>query len=194
MNRLDLAEYFELFPDALQEKYYREYCGELEKWGNHFKLTVTETEFALWTWYRLANYGSKERREEHRSKFDRDPWVRQQRASRARKSLKATDKMGLARFCLDTDHTLGAIIAWREFEIRVRELPGNRRIGKNYSPKMSDLIARFPPSQKETYTGLWEKRNGVMHDDLPMSEKDARNVVQTVGEFLDRHRTKPVLD
>jgi hypothetical protein len=175
-------------------EYYREYCRELEKWGSHFKLTVVQTEFALWTWYRLANYGSKERREEHRSKFDRDPWVRKRRALRARESLKATDKIGLARFCLDTDPTLGAIIAWREFEIRVRDLPGNRRVGKNISPKMSDLIAGFPPSQKETYTVLWEKRNRVMHHDLGMSEEEARKLVQTVSEFLDRHKSKPGLD
>jgi hypothetical protein len=64
----------------------------------------------------------------------------------------------------------------------------------NYNPKMSDLIARFPPSQKGTCAGLWEKRTDVMHEDLPISEEDARNVVQTVSEFLDRHRRKAVLD
>ena len=174
--------------------YYLEYCRELEKWGARFKLTVEETEYALWTWYRLAYYGSKESREQHRRKFDRDPWVRKQRALRARESLKATDKLGLARFCLDTDPTLGAIIAWREFEIGVRDLPGNRGFGRQSSTKISDLIAQFPPSQKETYTSLWEKRNRVMHSDLEMSDEEARQVVQTVGEFLDRHKRRARLD
>lgn len=162
--------------------------------GVHFKLTVEETEYALWTWYRLAYHGSKETREQHRRKFDRDPWVRKQRALRARESLKAIDKLGIARFCLDTDPTLGAIIAWREFEVGVRDLPGNRGCGKNSGTKLPDLIARFPPSQKEIYKSLWEKRNRVMHSDLEMPEEEAREVVQTVGEFLDRHKRKAGLD
>jgi len=170
-------------------RYYREYCRELETWGKHFGLNVRDTEFALWTWYRLANYGSKEAREEHRGRFQRDPWVRRRRRTRACESLTLTDKMGFARFCTDTDPTLAGIIAWREFEVRVRALYGNRGIGR----KMPDLIAQLPTSQKAACGGLWEKRNSVMHNDLEISETEAGRLVRAVADFLDRHKPKGVL-
>lgn len=165
-------------------EFYLEYCRELERWGALFKLTIEEIECAVWTWYRLADYGKKEEREQHRIKFDRDPWVKKQRAVRIRDSLAAIDKLGMARFCLDTDPTLGAIIAWREFEIGVRSLTGNRGVKGPIDPKMQDLIYRFSPNEKEIYTTLWKGRNRVMHGDQNLSEEDAREVVDKVTEFL----------
>jgi hypothetical protein len=96
-------------------EYYLEYCQELRRWGARFSLSVVKTEFALWTWYRLAHYGDKDRQREHLRRFERDPWVRKRRAIRITDSLRVVDKLGFARFFLDTDPTLGAIIAWREF-------------------------------------------------------------------------------
>ena len=168
-------------------EYYLEFCQELEKWGRRFGLTVMQTEYALWTWYRLANFGRKETRDEHNRRFDSDAWVRQQRAVRACASLKANEKMGMARFCLDTDPTLGAMIAWREFEIRVRSLRRFRDIAQN-CPKMPCLIAQFSPSEREAYAGLWQKRNPVMHEDLEIPADEARKVVRAVQEFLDRNK------
>jgi len=171
-------------------EYYLEFCQELEKWGRRFGLTVVQTEYALWTWYRLANFGRKETRDEHNRRFDSDVWVRQQRAVRARESFAAEGKMGMARFCLDTDPALGAMIAWREFEIRVRGLPCFRGNGRDSRTRMACLIASFPAGQKEDYAALWEMRNGVMKRDLEISEGEARKVVETVQEFLDCHRSE----
>lgn len=170
--------------------YYREFCQELEKWGRRFKLNVKQTEYALWTWYRLANFGKKQTRDEHRRRFDSDVWVRQQRAVRARESLKANEKMGMARFCLDADPTLGAIIAWREFEIRVRGLPHFRGNGRDPRTKMACLIACLPPGEKEIYADIWKRRNPVMHEDEEIEAYDAQKVVKKVQEFLDQNKPK----
>ncbi len=162
-------------------EFYLEYCRELEKWGAQFDMSVVETEFALWTWYRLANYGDS--KDEHRRRFDRDPWVKKRRAARITDSLKVVDTIDFARFCLDTDHTLAAVMAWREFELRARELV-------NSHGRMQLVIEQLERSQGQNYSALWAKRNPVMHDDMPISEQEARDVVREVADFIERHKRK----
>jgi hypothetical protein len=177
-------------------EYYLEYCQELKKWGEQFQLTVVETEFALWTWYRLAYYGGKAEQKDHRRKFDRDPWVRQRRAQRIKESLHAAETMDLARFFLDADdHTLGAIIAWREFECRARDLlrnRGDRTVKEVHALHMDDVAALLPPSRSTEYTfaDLWKYRNPVMHEDYEIPVEEAKKVVRCVDEFIEDNQRK----
>lgn len=96
-------------------EYYLQYCREIEWWGNQFHLNVAEAQFVFWVWYRLAYHGSKDEQREHRRRFERDARVRRRRAMRISRSLKVIDKLGFARFFVDSDDpTLAAIIAWRD--------------------------------------------------------------------------------
>ena len=174
-------------------EYYLEYCRELELWGTRFNLNVVETEFALWTWYWRTNHGSKEERKEHLRRFDRDRWVKERRALKIKESLKVVDALGFARFFLDTDPTLGAIIAWREFEVKARALLYNtgryRRINDRNS-KMSSVIPLLQKELNTDYAALWQKRDPVMHDDRPIPDEEARTVVKEVGQFIEGNQGK----
>jgi hypothetical protein len=166
--------------------YYLEYCSELERWAHKFNLTVAQAECALWTWYRLANYGEPSERRKHRRLFEQDQWIAERRATRACESLAATDKLRFARFCLDSDPTLAAIIAWREFEIRLREVfvQGSDQL------RTSELINRLPPLEKGECMALWKKRNLVMHRDVEAMRQEAEQVVRGVEGFHSRHLRK----
>lgn len=176
--------------------YYLEYCQELQRWGTRFKLNVMETEFALWTWYRLAHYGEKASQKEHLRRFNRDPWVRKRRAIRIADSLKVVDKLGFARFFLDTDPTLGAIIAWREFEVKARSLLYQTGVREVFDCqfKMGRVFAQLPKGQNINYDALWKNRDRVMHDDATISDLDAKAVVSEVVKFIEANQGKFGLD
>jgi hypothetical protein len=177
-------------------EYYLEYCQELKKWGEQFQLTVVETEFALWTWYWLAYHGCKAEQKEHRRKFDRDPWVKQRRAQRIKESLHAARRMDFAHFFLDTDDpALGAIIAWREFECRARDLlrnRGDKTVKEVRDLHMDNVIALLPPSRGTEYTlrRLWKYRNPVMHEDYEIPMEEAKKVVRCVDDFIEDNQRK----
>lgn len=173
-------------------EYYLEYCRELEAWGARFNLNVVKTEFALWTWYWRANNGSREDRREHCRRFDRDPWVKKRRAEKIRDSLKVMDALGFARFFPDTDPTLGAIIAWREFEVKARELLYNRGLTRRQvrKLKMSLVIPLLRDELNIDYVALWQNRDAVMHDDRPIPDQEAKMVVDGVQQFIEGNQGK----
>jgi hypothetical protein len=173
-------------------EYYLEYCRELEAWGARFGLNVVKTEFALWTWYWRANHGSKEERREHGRRFDRDPWVKKRRAAKIKDSLKVMDALGFARFFLDTDPTLGAIIAWREFEVKARELLYTRGRTRTQvgNLKMSDVIPLLRKELNIECEVIWQNRNAVMHDDRVIRDEEAKMVVDGVQQFIDSNHGK----
>jgi hypothetical protein len=177
--------------------YYLEYCRELELWGARFNLNVVQTEFALWTWYWRVNHGSSEERREHRRRFDRDPWAKKRRAEKIKDSLKVVDKLGFARFFLYTDDpndpTLGAIIAWREFEARARELLYRRGHREAYDGSFTMGAGVIPLLRTELnidYGPLWRSRNDVMHKNSVMPSDEARAVVDGVRRFVESSRGK----
>jgi hypothetical protein len=165
-------------------------------WGARFNLNVVETEFALWTWYWRVNHGSDKERRGHRRRFDRDPWIKKRRAEKIKDSLKVVDKLGFARFFLNTDDpndpTLGAIIAWREFEVKSRELlysMGHRETyGRDF--KMSSVIPLLRKELNIDYWPLWQSRDGVMHNDRVMPGDEARMVVDGVRRFIESSQGK----
>jgi hypothetical protein len=174
-------------------EYYLEYCRELELWGARFNLNVVETEFALWTWYWRAHHGSNEERREHTRKFDRDPWVKKRRALKIKDSLRVVDAMGFARFFLDTDPTLGALIAWREFEVKARALLSNTGRYRKINDRSFKMSSVIPLLQKELgidYSALWQKRDPVMHDDRMISDEEAKVIVKAVGQFIEGNQGK----
>lgn len=72
-------------------QYYTKYCEELREWSKRAWKTedaVVKTEFALWTWYRLAYHGEEREREKHRQAFFADSWVQQRRARQIALSFK----------------------------------------------------------------------------------------------------------
>jgi hypothetical protein len=177
-------------------EYYLEYCRELELWGARFNLNVVETEFALWTWYWRANHGKSEERGEHSRRFDLDPWVKKRRALKIKDSLKVVDALGFARFFLDTDPTLGALIAWREFEVKARALlrnTGRYRKVNERNFKMSSVIPLLQKELRIDYAPLWRNRDPVMHDDRMISDEEARMVIKAVGQFIEGNHCCPAI-
>ena len=157
-------------------------------WGKRFNLNVVETEFALWTWYWRAHHGSKKERDAHVRSFDRDPWVEKRRALKIKEPLRVVDAMGFARFFLDTDATLAAVIAWREFEVKSRALlssTGRYRKINDRSFKMSGVIPLLQRELGVDYSTLWHMRNRVMHDDRMISDEEAKVIVKAVGQFIE---------
>ena len=184
-------------------KFYIKYCQELKAWSEHkwptpCKLTVAEAEYALWTWYRLAYYGkdSKHRRR-HEREFSKNRWVQEQRARQIADSLRDLDRLDLARSFLDTDETVAAIIAWREFEAKVREVT-NSRYKEASMPSLIDILLpnKLPPNQtKDGLKRLWTVcgRNPIMHQGDEISDKaEARRVLNGVDEFIE-HNTPEFL-
>lgn len=173
-------------------KFYLEYCEELKLWGHERstrQLDVAETEFALWTWYRLTYYGKNEARRKNRDNFFKDPWVQDRRASRIAYALKELGRLDIARSYLHTDANLAAIIAWVEFEAAVRNLLGAE---KARDRGVIDLIYELPvqavPRSREELKRLWLRdtrgRNEVIHQGLRLTRKEAEEVVNDVVEFL----------
>ena len=174
--------------------FYIEYCKELKKWSGREwptrrKLSVLDTEFALWTWYRLTYFGRREERRRHREAFFNDRWVQERRAERIACALGPIGKLDLARSYLKTQPTVAAMIAWREFETKVRNMLGS--LGEKAS--IWELIERlpessFPPSLAKDKLNLWRKRNPVIHagHELKTSE-DASVILDGVIAFIDHN-------
>jgi hypothetical protein len=164
-------------------EFYLKYCKELKEWSERTwptprKLNAVKAEFALWTWYRLACHGKGDKnRRQHKLEFLRDHWVQKQRSKQIAGSLGLIDRLDLARAFLDTDPTAAAIIAWREFETKVRKITHcHEEIG------MKDLIDRLQPNEvpenwtKADLKSLWFGwrglgRNPVMHGKTEVSDK-----------------------
>ena len=59
---------------------------------------------------------------------------------------------------------------------------------------MGRVLSELPKGQNINYSALWEKRYGVMHDDWPISDVDARTVVREVVKFVEANHGKFGLD
>ncbi len=158
-------------------EFYLDFCKELKVWGERWELTVVQAEFGLWTWYWFAKRGPKEARKEHQRNFERDSWVRKRRTTKIEESLEVEDAMRLARFLVnsDRDPTLGAIIAWREFEVKARYLFQVWLAGGGpKDPEMAEVLKRLPEAPDVDYRKLWKDRNSVMHQDRKLDPETAR--------------------
>jgi hypothetical protein len=103
------------------------------------------------------------------------------------------DAIGFARFFLDTDPTLGALIAWREFEVKARALLSNTGRYRKINDRSSKMSSVIPLLQKELgidYSALWRNRDPVMHDDRMISDEEAKVIVKAVGQFIDGNHGK----
>jgi hypothetical protein len=157
MAGLDLTEYYAKFDEALNQRYKREFTG-FGAIRNRFdevrkgRPLVVDDVLAIfddslpyvedWTKPDRANL---EQRMSLKAdglirdilKFGYDKKVlskRRRRAMRITRSLKVIDKLGFARFFVDSDDpTLAAIIAWREFEIKARSLLYNTGERSSYT-------------------------------------------------------------
>lgn len=176
-------------------KFYLEYCEELKLWGHERstrQLDVAETEFALWTWYRLTYYGRNEERKKNRDNFFRDQWVQDRRAHRIAYALKELGRLDIARSYLDTDANLAAIIAWVEFERSVRNILGAEKASNARNGRVMDLIDELPvgavPRSRNELKQLWGRdgrgRNEVIHHGLQLTRNEAEEVVNDVVEFF----------
>jgi hypothetical protein len=179
-------------------RFYFEYCQELRLWGRERstrRLDVAETEFALWTWYRLTYYGRNEEKRKHRDNFFQDQWVQERRASRIACALKELGRLDIARSYLDTDPNVAAIIAWVEFERAVRDLVGAEKPSKMRIARMTDLIDELPvnsvPRDRNELKCLWVRsgrgRNAVIHQSLKLRRGEAEDIVNEVVKFFDHN-------
>ena len=173
-------------------KFYLEYCQELKLWGREKSsrnLSVAETEFALWTWYRLTYYGRNEEKRKNRDNFFKDPWVQDRRAYRIAESLKELGRLDLARSYLDTDATVAAIIGWLEFELMVRKVLAKAGVSTTRTDNMDHLIKKLPadavPRSRTDLKTLWHHRNEVMHQGARLSKVQADLVLQDVRQFIE---------
>lgn len=176
-------------------KFYFEYCEELKLWGKEKstrQLDVVETEFALWTWYRLAYYGRNEEKRKNRDNFFRDVWVQNRRAIKIAEALKELGRLDIARSYLGIDANLAAIIAWVEFERSVRNLLDAEKVSKARDDGILDLIDKLPvvavPRSRNDLKQLWLRkgrgRNEVIHQGLQLTLGEAREIVNDVVDFL----------
>ena len=153
---------------------------------------VAETQFALWTWYRLTYYGRNEERKKNRDNFFKDQWVQDRRAYRIAHGLKGLGCLDIARSYLGTDDNVAAIIAWVEFEGSVRNLLGTEKATSARNRRVIDLIGELPvkavPRSREELKHLWVRdgrgRNQIIHHSLKLTRKEAEEVVNDVVEFL----------
>ena len=188
-----LASLLHVSGDTVSD-YYVEYCDELRVWSQKYstlsKLSVVETEFALWTWYRFANYGSKEERRLHRRGFFDDPWIQERRAIRIAESLgrSPTTRLGLARSYMGTDPTIAVMIAGRELEASMRDALASGR-GMDFR----ELLRRLPPdalpdgTSKQSLADAWDRRNVATHSNVEIVAKEAEKVLRTVSAFLEHN-------
>jgi hypothetical protein len=175
-------------------EYYIKYCTELREWSKTASDTANsavKTEFALWTWYRLAHFGKPVEKKKHHQAFFTDSWVQQRRAWQIAESLKEGNigLLDFARSFLDSQPIVAAMIAWREFENAARYVVGSSN-DKNTPRNIYNVIRRLPlsDSEKEALWSLWEPlRNDVMHNDLEIKKKDAEKVLTGVEEFIRYH-------
>jgi hypothetical protein len=173
-------------------RFYLEYCQELKLWSKEkssSKLSVAQTEFALWTWYRLTYYGRSEERKRNRDNFFKDPWVRNRRSSKIAESLKELGRLDVAWSYLDTDPTVAAIAAWLEFELMVRKVLAKVGVRTSRNDTMDDLIRNLPteaiPQSRDDLKNVWRRRNDVMHQGEKLSREAAEWVLQDVLHFVE---------
>jgi len=126
-------------------QYYIRYCQELRAWSKRARKTqfsAVKTEFALWTWYRLAHFGEPGECEKNRRAFFTDSWVQERRAKQIADSFKdgSMRPLDLARSFLESQPTISAMIAWREIETVAKELL--RRSGDDVPDEMWRVIER----------------------------------------------------
>ena len=183
-------------------EFYRKYCMELREWAGHKwptkgRLTVVETEYALWTWYRLAYHGENAKKRNRAGReFKNDGWIQDQRERQVAVSLNWGSRLDLARAYVKSDPTVAAIIAWREFEVKLGPLgiEKNREDGTRLSAKERIRLLsadQIPPGWNiETLTRTWcggkIERNDVMHYDKNLESDEARRIVDVVDAFI-RH-------
>jgi hypothetical protein len=177
-------------------KFYAKYCEELKVWSEHRwptsrKLKVLEAEYGLWTWYRRAYHGrhGDERRKLQRE-FSKDYWVQERRAKLIADSLKDLDRLDLARSYLDAEPTVAAIIAWREFAVRVRDILEDCGKKMTTDDSIWDRIAKLPAGNVpqgwtlERLKTLWWGRNEAMKDGEDIPSPEAARILKGVGEFI----------
>jgi hypothetical protein len=176
-------------------EFYLRYCEELVEWGKKAslrQLTAVETEYALWTWYRLANYGRNEERKKHRNRFFKDPWVQERRALKIALALKERGRLDLAQSYLAVDANLAATIAWVEFELTVRKMLKAKGISILKQETMMELINKLPaeslPGTRDELRLIWQRygrgRNQVVHGGLKLDAAEAKAIVADVTEFV----------
>jgi hypothetical protein len=186
-------------------EFYGEYCAELKAWGqwkwprtfatrHRPKLTVVQTEFALWTWYRLAYIqGSDLEREKHRANFQKDPWIQGRRAERILRALGRVEKLDLARFYLSTQPTVSAMVAWRQLEVTMREILHRSGEQTTMDDNFHILLAKLPNGafspnlRREDLRNIWYRRKYVIHNGEEMGKDEASRLLKVVDEFIDRN-------
>jgi len=179
-------------------KFYLDYCEELKLWGKEKStrhLNVVETEFALWTWYRLTYHGRNEEKKKNRNNFFGDSWVQDRRAMKIAESLKELGRLDIARSYLEVDANLTAIIAWVEFELSVRNLNGQQQVGSETGDRILNLIDALPlnaiPQSRDKLKFLWFRRrrgrNEVIHQGLKLTASEAKEILNDVSEFLEHN-------
>jgi hypothetical protein len=180
--------------------FYIEYCKELRIWSEREwhtpgVKTVVHVEFALWTWYRFAFSGGTEARG-HRVSFTHNRWIQGRRAARVARSLGPLGKLDLARSYLDTDPTVAAMIAWRELEIRIREIIGRRAPPETV---FHALINRLTPTMLPPGISIGDlhnlrrRRNSVTHEGAEIEKMEAGDVLEKVAAFVERNAIGPAV-
>lgn len=171
-------------------RYYIRYCEELREWSKRARDTdgsVVRTEFALWTWHRLAHYGDPGEREKHRQAFFTDSWVQERRAKQIAESFKdgSIRPLDFARSFLDSQPIVAAMIAWREFEIAARYVVDSS--GDPAPKAMWDVIGslRLSTSEKRNLRSLWSPlRKEVIHNNFEITKEEAKKVLTGVVKFI----------
>ena len=183
-------------------EFYLKYCLELKAWSEYewptkSRLTVEDAEYALWTWYRIA-YKSEDpkQRNKARREFRRDSWVQKRREMRVAESLNWGRRLDLARAYVNSDPTVAAIIAWREFEVALvsKGIGIEKTRGDGTRLSIGERIRKLPPDKippgwnAHTLTKIWCDgtigRNDVMHYDRDPSPVEAIRIVNGVDAFI----------
>lgn len=176
-------------------KFYFAYCEELKLWGKEKssrQLDVVQTEYALWTWYRLAYYGKNEEKRKNKDNFFKDPWVQNRRALKVSDALKGLGRLDIARSYVGVDANLAATIAWVEFEHSIRTLVPPDRMNRAKENSVLDLIDKLPtgalPRRRTDLKHLWLRkgrgRNEVIHQGLRLTSDEANEIVNEVVDFV----------
>jgi hypothetical protein len=185
---------------ASVSEYYIDYCNELREWAfalSSDKLNVAQTQFALWTWYRLAYFGRKEDRRRHWRAFRDDPWIKQQRATKLAKSLGEIGRIDLARSYIGSYSDVAAIIAWVEYERAVRQRLKDNPILDDKRATIFDLIDELPSDalcfDRTHLKALWKRRNDFVHPNPigpppKMSPEEAVTLINNIQSFVDHNK------
>lgn len=173
-------------------EYYVRYCKELREWSKtavETKDSAVKTEFALWTWYRLAYHGRPEDQKTHQQAFMTDSSVQERRAKQIAASFKGQPigLLDLAQSFVEDQPIVAALIAWREFE-RVARKVLDRKL-EDIPYEMPDVIKELRLSVDETseLLKIWTFRRGVVHQGHHIKGSKADMVVKVVRSFIGKH-------